>query len=156
MQQAVCVRRGKQKKIGKKNTKKNAAPKTHHEIHSNPATATNSRRRASCYFCAILGSPPASLGQVTRWESKGVRSFVCWSANELTLDSFFCSYWATEQFCTRETRKNVGVGGELDAKAWVPFSFFKGRPAERKKLKLTNRLWGFWAKRGWSTNAGYA
>ena len=98
MQQAVCVRRGKQKKIGKKNTKKNAAPKTHHEIHSNPATATNSRRRASCYFCAILGSPPASLGQVTRWESKGVRSFVCWSANELTLDSFFCSYWATEQF----------------------------------------------------------
>ena len=30
----------------KKNDKKSAQPKTHHEIHSRPATTTNSRRRA--------------------------------------------------------------------------------------------------------------
>ena len=44
MQLAVCVRR---KKIEKKHTHKFAAPKTHHEIHSSPATATNSGRRAT-------------------------------------------------------------------------------------------------------------
>ena len=43
MQQAVCVRR---KKKRKKNPRNLAAPKTHHEIHSSPATATTSRRRA--------------------------------------------------------------------------------------------------------------
>ena len=44
LQQAVCVRRKKQ--IEKKNTKNPAAPKAHHEIHSNPAAVTTSRRPA--------------------------------------------------------------------------------------------------------------
>ena len=43
MQQAVCVRR---KKFEKK-TRNSAPPKTHHEIHSSPATATTSRRSAT-------------------------------------------------------------------------------------------------------------
>ena len=39
--------RSKKKKRGKKNTeKKSAPPKTHHEIHSSPATASNSRPHA--------------------------------------------------------------------------------------------------------------
>ena len=46
LQQAECVRRKKQKSE-KKNTKKSAPSKTHHEIHSRPATATNSRRRTA-------------------------------------------------------------------------------------------------------------
>ena len=38
--------RSKEKKIEKKTEKKSAPPKTHHEIHSSPATACNSRRHA--------------------------------------------------------------------------------------------------------------
>ena len=38
--------RSKKKKIEKKNTKKSDPLKTHHEIHSSPATATNSIRHA--------------------------------------------------------------------------------------------------------------
>ena len=45
MQQTVCVRRKKKSK--KQNTeKKSAPPETHHEIHSSPATASNSGRHA--------------------------------------------------------------------------------------------------------------
>ena len=47
--------RSKKKKSKKKNNKKSAPPKTHHEIHSSPATATNSRRRATKQF--PRGSP---------------------------------------------------------------------------------------------------
>ena len=39
--------RSKEKKIEKKNTKKSAAPKTHHEIHCSPTTATTSKPRAT-------------------------------------------------------------------------------------------------------------
>ena len=39
----------------KKNKKVSAPPKTHHEIHSRPATAANSRRRATKH--AARGSP---------------------------------------------------------------------------------------------------
>ena len=42
-----CVFEEKRKTRTKKNTKKSTAPETHHEIHSNSATATNSRRRAT-------------------------------------------------------------------------------------------------------------
>ena len=62
MQNAVCVRR--KKKSGEKSTKKFAPPKTHHESHSSPATATNSRQRAtkhvprgSPYSCASVIDP---------------------------------------------------------------------------------------------------
>ena len=46
--------RSKKKTTEKKNTNP-AAPKTHHEIHSSPATATTSRRRAVKHV--PLGSP---------------------------------------------------------------------------------------------------
>ena len=45
MQQTVCVRRRKKNREKKKN-EKSTAPKTHHEIHSSPATASNSRQHA--------------------------------------------------------------------------------------------------------------
>ena len=50
MQQAVCVRRKKHTHTHTHkhtHTKKSAGPNTHHEIHSSPAAATNSRRRAT-------------------------------------------------------------------------------------------------------------
>ena len=53
--------RSKEKKIEKKNTKKSAAPKTHHEIHSSPATATNSRRRAMKHVPRVSLHSPASI-----------------------------------------------------------------------------------------------
>ena len=56
MQQAVCVRRQKTKK-----TENPAAPKTHHEIHSSPATATISRRRAAKHIPRVSPYLPASI-----------------------------------------------------------------------------------------------
>ena len=51
-----------EKKIGKKNTeKKSAPPKTHHEIHSNPTTATTSRRRATKHVPRVSPYTPASI-----------------------------------------------------------------------------------------------
>ena len=45
----------------KKKKKRNpAAPKTHHEIHSSPATATNSRRRAK-HVPGVSAYSPASI-----------------------------------------------------------------------------------------------
>ena len=59
MQQAVCVRR---KKISKKNAEKKSAPtKTHHEIHSSPATASNSRRHARKHVLRVSPYSPASI-----------------------------------------------------------------------------------------------
>ena len=54
MQQAMCVRK-------QKNTKKSAPLKTHHEIHSSPATATNSRRRATKHVPRVCPLSPASI-----------------------------------------------------------------------------------------------
>ena len=59
MQQAVCVQ--KKTKIEKKNTKKPAATKTHYEIHSSPATATTSRRRATKHVPRTSPYSPASI-----------------------------------------------------------------------------------------------
>ena len=59
MQQAVCVRR--RKKIGKKSRKKSPHPKTHHEIHGSPATATTSRRRAKSHVLRVSPYSPASM-----------------------------------------------------------------------------------------------
>ena len=60
--------RSKEKKIAKtkpekkKNSeKKSAAPRTHHEIHSSPATATTSRRRAMKHVLSIRPHSPASI-----------------------------------------------------------------------------------------------
>ena len=54
--------RSKKKKRGKKNTeKKSAPPKTHHEIHSSPATAPNSRPHASKH---VPGVSPYSLASI--------------------------------------------------------------------------------------------
>ena len=54
--QAVCVRR-------KKNRLKNPArPRTHHEIHSSPATATNSRWLATKHVPRVSPYSPASIG----------------------------------------------------------------------------------------------
>ena len=60
MQQAVCVRR--KQKIEKRKTQKNlAAPTTHHEIHSSPATATTSRWRAMKHVPRIRSQSPTSI-----------------------------------------------------------------------------------------------
>ena len=53
LQQAVCVRRNTKKTKRKKNRKISAPPKTHNEIHSRPATATNSRRRAAKHVARV-------------------------------------------------------------------------------------------------------
>ena len=58
MQQAVCVRR---KKNEQENRKKSAPPKAHHEIHSRPATATNSRQRAAKHVPRVSPYSPASI-----------------------------------------------------------------------------------------------
>ena len=50
-----------QKNEQKKQNKKNAPPKTHHEIHSRPATATNSRRRAAKHVPRVSPYSPASI-----------------------------------------------------------------------------------------------
>ena len=60
LQQAVCVRR-QERKIEKKKTKKCAPPKTRHEIHSRPATATNSRRRAAKHVPRVSPNSPVSI-----------------------------------------------------------------------------------------------
>ena len=53
MQHAVCVRK-------KTKSKKNTEKKTNHEIHSSPATASNSRRHARKYVpCINPYSPPS-------------------------------------------------------------------------------------------------
>ena len=54
------VRSKKKKKSKKKPPKKSAAPKTHHEIYSSPATATNSRRRATKHVPRVSPYSPAS------------------------------------------------------------------------------------------------
>ena len=59
MQNAVCVRR--KKKSGEKSTKKFAPPKTHHESHSSPATATNSRQRATKHVPRVSPYSPACI-----------------------------------------------------------------------------------------------
>ena len=41
--------------------KKIAQPKTHHEIHGRPATATNSRRRAAKHVPRVSPHSPASI-----------------------------------------------------------------------------------------------
>ena len=54
--------RSKKKKIEKKNTeKKSTPPKTHHEIHSSPATASNSRRHARKRVPRVSPYSPASI-----------------------------------------------------------------------------------------------
>ena len=57
MKQAVCVRRKKNEKE-KRNP---AAPKTHHEIHSSPATVTTSRRRATKHVPRVSQYSHASI-----------------------------------------------------------------------------------------------
>ena len=57
MRQAVSVR----KKMKKKKTRNPAAPKTHHEIHSSPATASNSRRHARKHVPRVSPYSPASI-----------------------------------------------------------------------------------------------
>ena len=58
MQQAVCVR----KKKSEKNTEKESAPpKTHHEIHCSPATASNSRWHARKHVPRVSSYSPASI-----------------------------------------------------------------------------------------------
>ena len=49
------------KKNEKKKRKKNAPPETHHEIHSRPATAINSRRRAAKHVPRVSPFSPASI-----------------------------------------------------------------------------------------------
>ena len=44
-----------------KNTKKSTAPKTHNEIHSNPATATNSTQHATKHAPRVSPYSPASI-----------------------------------------------------------------------------------------------
>ena len=59
--------RSKKKSGGKKNTekknteKKSTPPETHHEIHSSPATATNSRPHARKHVPRVSLQPPASI-----------------------------------------------------------------------------------------------
>ena len=44
-----------------KKTRNPAEPKTHHEIHSSPATATTPRRRATTYVPRVIRYSPASV-----------------------------------------------------------------------------------------------
>ena len=55
------MRSKKKKSKTKKNTKKPAPPKTHHEIHSNPTTATTSRRLPTEQFPRVSPYSPASI-----------------------------------------------------------------------------------------------
>ena len=52
--------RSKKNKVEKKNTKKSAPLKTHHEINRNPTTATPSRRRATKPVPRVSSYSPAS------------------------------------------------------------------------------------------------
>ena len=61
MQQAVCVRTKKKHEKITKNTKKSVPPKTRHEIHSSPAIATISRRRATKHVPRVSPYSPASI-----------------------------------------------------------------------------------------------
>ena len=58
MQQVVCVRR---KKPEKNKENKSAPPKTHHEIHSSPTTASNSRRYARKHVPRVSPYSRASI-----------------------------------------------------------------------------------------------
>ena len=53
--------RSKKTKSKKKTQKIAAAPKTHHEIYSSPATATTSRRRATKHVPRVSSYSPASV-----------------------------------------------------------------------------------------------
>ena len=53
--------RSKKKKSKKKNMKKSAPPKTHHGIHSNPANAPTSKRRATKHLPRVSAYSPASI-----------------------------------------------------------------------------------------------
>ena len=55
------VRSKKKKNRKNKTTKNSAAPKTHHEIHSSPATATPSRQRAKHHVPRVS---PYSLASI--------------------------------------------------------------------------------------------
>ena len=60
MQHAVCVQT--KKKNRKKQTRKNPGePKTNHEIHSSPATATASRRHETKHVPRVSLYSPASI-----------------------------------------------------------------------------------------------
>ena len=59
---AACRVRSKKKQIEKKNTeKKSAPPKTHYEIHSSPATASNSGRHARKHVPRVSPYSPACI-----------------------------------------------------------------------------------------------
>ena len=58
---AVARVRSKQNIIEKKNTKKFAPPKAHHDIPSSPATATTSRRRATKHVPRVSPYSPGSI-----------------------------------------------------------------------------------------------
>ena len=56
------VRSKKTKKLKRKNTEKSAPPpKTNHEIHSSPATESNSRRHARKHVTRVSPYSPASI-----------------------------------------------------------------------------------------------
>ena len=57
-QQAVCVR---MKTISKKKHEKISPTTTHHEIHSSPATASNSQRHARKHVPRVSPYSPASI-----------------------------------------------------------------------------------------------
>ena len=59
MQQTVCVQRKIQ--IEQQNTKQSAPIKTHHEIHTSPANATTSKRRATKHVPRVSLYSPASI-----------------------------------------------------------------------------------------------
>ena len=57
--------RSKKKKIGnKKHGKKSASPKTHHEIHNSPATASNSRPHVRKHVPRVSPYTLASINPV--------------------------------------------------------------------------------------------
>ena len=60
MHQAECVRRRKKNRPPPP-PEKFAAPKTHHEIYSSPATATTSRQRATKHVPLVSPYSPASI-----------------------------------------------------------------------------------------------
>ena len=92
----LAAGRGRSKKKNRKktqNNKKSTPPKTHQDIHSSPATATTSRRRATRHIPRVSPYTHASIDPGL-WKSASYSSRNClWQKRPRSLRSlglFFC------------------------------------------------------------------
>ena len=102
--------RSKKKKIEKQKTqKKNAPPKTHHEIHSSPATATTSRRfatkhvpRVRPYSSASIDSGFVKIGFVQLSQSVKTTNVTHTLTDTQTDQTNFIKSWKTSAVSTTD------------------------------------------------------